>query len=68
MRQLISGALGSAGERGHRHPNFSMVLPHKMEELVEAGLFVRDSEAEGGYRITPLGLSKLAELERKEKE
>jgi hypothetical protein len=46
-------------------PNFHLVLPGAMRRLVEEGLFVANPDAEGGYRITPAGLLRLRDLEKK---
>lgn len=48
-------------DRGH-HANFTRILPKQMEKLLAEGLFVRDENVEGGYRITPLGRQKLKEF------
>ncbi len=56
---ILKGLLGV--ERG-RHANFDRILPKQMEKLLTEGLFVRDENVEGGYRITPLGMKRLKEF------
>lgn len=59
---LVGSAVGIPRGRRDHAPAFGLVLPRKMDELVERGLFVRDENVEGGFRITDKGRKLLREL------